>query len=122
MAEAFFNSLVEGKAIATSAGTRPAAHVDSNVADAMCEVGIDIRQQRPKTLTFEMVEGADRVITMGCGVEEVCPASFIPTEDWSLEDPEGKSIEKVREIRDKIKARVEKLLAETEEIKEANKT
>ena len=109
MAEAFFNSLAEGKAIATSAGTRPAAHVDSNVAQAMREIGIDITQQRPKPLTFEMVESADRVITMGCGVEEVCPASFIPTEDWELEDPEGKPLEKVRQIRDEIKTRVEEL-------------
>ncbi len=112
MAAAFFNSLAEGKAIATSAGTRTAAHVDSNVADAMCEVGIDIRQQRPKPLTFEMVESTDRVITMGCGVEEVCPASFIPTEDWILEDPEGKPIEEVRKIRDQIRVKVEVLVKE----------
>ena len=120
MAEAFFNQLAKGEAVATSAGTRPAAHVDRNVADAMCEVGIDIRQQRPKPLTFEMVESADRVITMGCGVDEVCPASFIPTEDWELSDPEGKPIEEVREVRDGIKARVEKLIAEMEKVKEAN--
>lgn len=112
MAEAFFNQLAKGEAVATSAGTRPAAHVDRNVADAMCEVGIDIRQQRPKPLTFEMLESADRVITMGCGVEEVCPASFIPTEDWTLEDPEGKPIEKVRQIRDQIRVKVEVLVKE----------
>lgn len=112
MAEAFFNQLAKGEAVATSAGTRPAAHVDRNVADAMCEVGIDIRQQRPKPLTLEMVESADRVITMGCGVEEVCPASFIPTEDWTLEDPEGKPIEKVRQIRDQIRVKVEVLVKE----------
>lgn len=120
MAEAFFNSLAEGKAIAASAGTRPAAHIDSNVADAMREAGINIRQQKPKPLTFEMMESAGRVITMGCGAEEVCPAGFTPTEDWALEDPEGKPIEKVREIRDEIKARVEKLIAESEKVKEAN--
>ncbi len=102
MAEAFFNHLAKGKAIANSAGTRPAAHTDSNVVKAMHEIGIDIRQQRPKPLTLEMMEGANRVVTMGCGVEEVCPASFVPIEDWSLEDPEGISIEKVREIREKI--------------------
>jgi arsenate reductase len=118
MAESFFNHLAEGKAVATSAGTKPAAHVDRTVAEAMSEMGLDIRQQRPKPLTFDMVENADRVITMGCGVEEVCPASFVPTEDWTLEDPEGKPLEKVREIRDEIKARVEKLLSEIEEVKE----
>ena len=119
MAEAFFNHLAKGKAIANSAGTRPAVHTESNVVKAMHEIGIDIRQQRPKPLTFEMLKDADRVVTMGCSAEEVCPASFVPAEDWSLEDPEGKSIEKIREIRDEIKARVERLITETEEAKEA---
>ena len=122
MAEAFFNHLAKGRAIASSAGTRPAAHTDSNVVKAMRETGIDIRRQRPKELTLEMLEEADRVITMGCGAEEVCPASFVPTEDWSLEDPEGKSIEEVRDIRDEIKARVERLIMETEKVKEAKET
>jgi len=120
MAEAFFNHLAKGQATASSAGTRPAAHTDSNVVKAMRETGIDIRRQRPKELTLEMLEEADRVITMGCGAEEVCPASFVPTEDWALEDPEGKSIEEVRDIRDEIKARVERLIMETEKVKEAN--
>ena len=48
---------------------------------------------------------------MGCG--DVCP--FYPGkryEDWVLEDPAGQGIEPVRVIRDEIKIRVEKLLAE----------
>ena len=112
MAEAFFNQLVKGKAVAISAGTKPAAHIDSNVVKVMREVGIDKGKQKPKLLTPEMLECADRVITMGCGVEEVCPASFVPAEDWQLTDPEGKSIEEVRQIRDQIKARVKVLLKE----------
>jgi arsenate reductase len=112
MAEAFFNSLTKGKASANSAGTHPGAELNPVVVKAMQEVGIDISRQRPKALTLEMVEKADRVITMGCGIEEVCPTSFIPTEDWALEDPEGKPIEQVRRIRDKIKARVEVLVKE----------
>jgi len=32
------------------------------------------------------------------------------TQDWELEDPKGKSIEKVRQIRDEVKARVAKLI------------
>ena len=63
---------------------------------------------------MEMVEKADRMITMGCGAEAgaVCPASFIETEDWALEDPKGKSLEQVRKIRDEIKVRVTKLTEE----------
>jgi arsenate reductase len=112
MAEAFFNLLARGKGVATSAGTRPAATVNPTAVKVMREVGIDIGKQKPKSLTLEMVEGVDRVITMGCSVAETCPASFVPTEDWELADPEGKSIEEVRRIRDEIRARVEALLAE----------
>jgi arsenate reductase (thioredoxin) len=112
MAEAFFNRLAEGKAVSTSAGTKPAEKVNSIVVTVMQEVGIDLSQNTPKALTFEILDSADRVITMGCNVEETCPASFVPAEDWNLEDPEGKPIEKVRVIREEIKRRVEKLIKE----------
>ena len=112
MAEAFFNQLAKGNAVATSAGTQPAAQVNPTVVAAMRELGIEIGNQKPKSLTLEMMESADRVITMGCNVAETCPASFIPTEDWELDDPEGKSIEETRHIRDQIKTRVEVLVKE----------
>jgi len=52
---------------------------------------------------------------MGCGVDgDLCPARIHLSEDWGLDDPKGQSIEKVRQIRDQIAAKVEKLLAETE--------
>ncbi len=114
MAEAFFNKLAKGKLRAFSAGTQPADKVNSVVVETMREVGIDISGNKPKGLTMEMVEKADRMITMGCGAEAgaVCPASFIQTEDWALEDPEGKTIDQVRKIRDEIRNRVVRLLKE----------
>jgi arsenate reductase (thioredoxin) len=112
MAEAFFNHYASGKATAISAGIQPASHVDRTVVEAMKELGIDISSNRSKLLTPEMMEGVDRAITMGCGVEGVCPATFVPGEDWHLEDPEGKPIEKVREIRDEIEAKVKTLIQE----------
>ena len=112
MAEAFFNQLAKGNAEAISAGTQPVALVNPTVVAAMREVGMKIGNQKPKSLTLEMLESADRVITMGCSVEEVCPASFVPTEDWELDDPEGKSIEEIRQIRDQIKTKVEVLVKE----------
>ena len=80
----------------------------------MKEVEIDISGNKPKALTMDMVEKAERMITMGCGAEAeaVCPASFIKTEDWALEDPKGKSLQRVRKIRDEIKERVSKLVKE----------
>jgi arsenate reductase (thioredoxin) len=110
MAEAFFNQAAGGKARAISAGTKPASAVDPRTIEVMREVGIDISAARPKALTMEMLEQADRVVTMGCGAEGVCPASFVETEDWQLEDPKGKSLEEVRRIRDEIRARVTRLL------------
>ena len=114
MAEAFFNNLAGGKAQALSAGTQLADEVNPVVVEAMKEAGMDISGNRPKMLTMDMVEKAERMITMGCGAEAeaVCPASFIETEDWALEDPKGKSLEQVRKIRDEIKERVIKLLNE----------
>ncbi len=92
------------------------------VAQVMKEVGIDISGNRPKMLTFEMVDGADRMITMGCGADAaaLCPASFIQTEDWALEDPEGKTIEVVRKIRDEIKTRVANLVGEVAKGQQSN--
>lgn len=112
MAEAFFNHYSKGKVTATSAGTQPAAKVNPTVVQMMHEVGIDISHEAPKGLTLEMMEKAGRVISMGCGVEESCPAGVVPMEDWGIDDPEGRPVEDVRRIRDEIKRRVLKLIAE----------
>jgi protein-tyrosine-phosphatase len=75
-------------------------------------VGIDISGNKPKILTMEMVDKADKMITMGCGADAggLCPASFIETEDWALDDPKDKPLEQVRAIRDDIKKRVMNLV------------
>jgi protein-tyrosine-phosphatase len=112
MAEAFLNKPSDGKAAAISAGTEPAAAINPVVVAAMHEVSIDIGHQEPKRLTLETIDQVDRVITMGCGVEEVCPATFIETEDWDIDDPNEQPIERVREIREQIQARVMALLKE----------
>jgi arsenate reductase len=118
MAEAFFNQIAKGKAEGSSAGTEPSEEVNPTVVKAMREVGIDIGHHRPRMLTSEMLEEADQVITMGCSVEKACPATFVPTEDWQLDDPEGKPIEQVRQIRDEIKDRVERLARELINVEE----
>jgi arsenate reductase len=114
MAEAFANKLGAGKITAESAGTQPADSLNPTMVHAMNEIGYDMSGHHPKAMTLEMVDSADRMITMGCGVdaEGVCPASFIPTQDWGLDDPKGQPIENVRAIRDQIKARVERLIEE----------
>jgi arsenate reductase len=106
MAEAFLNQMAHGKAIGYSAGTSPANKVNPIVTQAMEEMGISMKDHRPKPLTPEMLQDVDLVITMGCGAEGVCPASFVQTDEWNLEDPKDKPIEEVRKIRDEIKRRV----------------
>jgi len=113
MAEAFFNKLASGKAIAMSAGTKPSNMVNSKAIEVMKEIGIDMDKQKPKLLTQEMIQKADKLITMGCEAD-FCPAPSLKTEDWNIEDPSGKSIEKFREVRDKIRQKVEKLSETTE--------
>jgi len=114
MAEAFFNHLAKGRAQAYSAGTQP-SYLNPAVVEAMRETGIDISKNKPKLMTLEMAEQADRVITMGCGgIEEACPGAIIRAEDWGIEDPHGKTIEVIRKIRDEIKRRVTMLLDEIE--------
>ena len=115
MAEAFLNKLAPDQAGATSAGTHPAEAIDPTVVKVMREVGIDISHQKPKKLTPEMMAQSGRVITMGCGVEEICPTTFIKTEDWNINAPKGEPIEKVRQIREQIQVRVRELLEEIPE-------
>jgi len=110
MAEAFANEYGKGKFIVSSAGNKPADKVNPLVVEVMKEKGIDISNNKPKLLTFQMTQDADLIVTMGCNDQGICPGPFFkPTFDWKLEDPKGKPIEKVREIRDDIERRVQKL-------------
>jgi len=110
MAEGFFNHLAGGKGRAMSAGTSPADSVNPDVVQAMREVGIDISGNKPKLLTDEMLEQADRVVSMGCGVEGICPATFVETDEWQIEDPKGKPLAEIRRIRDSIRDKVVQML------------
>jgi arsenate reductase len=112
MAAAWFNALANhDKARAISAGTEPGARVHPEVVAAMREVGIELEGLKPQKLTDELATGAAMLITMGCG--EACPhVPGLRRLDWPLEDPKGKPVERVREIRDEVKTHVLKLLAE----------
>jgi protein-tyrosine-phosphatase len=97
-----------------SAGTVPATTANPVVVEVMKERGIDLSSSRPKMLTIEMVNEADLVVTMGCSVEEVCPAPLIARMqkklvEWNIEDPKGKSVEKVRKIGEEIERKVAEL-------------
>ncbi len=111
MAAAFFNALANStKARALSAGTQPGERVHPEVQAAMAEVGIDVSGAKPQRLTDELARGAFMLVTMGCG--EACPhVPGLQRDDWPLEDPKGKSVERVRQIREEVRSRVSALLS-----------
>lgn len=113
MAEAFANKYGKNKFTVSSAGNKPADKVNPIVVEALKEKGIDISANKPKLITFQMAQEADLIVTMGCNDQGICPGPFFkPTVDWKLEDPKGKTIEKVREIRDEIERLVRALIEE----------
>lgn len=118
MAEAILNAEAKRRkllVVAASAGTAPGLAINPIATKALEEIGISLEGHSPKLITREMVEQADRVITMGCGVDaDMCPAGTHFIEDWGLDDPKDQPIEKVREVRDEILNRIEELLLEVE--------
>jgi protein-tyrosine-phosphatase len=113
MAEAFFRKDAPDDYLTVSAGTRPAGEVNPVVVQVMREVSIDISEQKSKILTEDMIRNASVRVNMGCMYKEACPTLFIHNVlEWGIEDPTGKSIEKVREIRDDIEQRVRQLAAD----------
>jgi protein-tyrosine-phosphatase len=113
MALGWFNRLAGDRAMAWSGGSEPIDAMNEAAVQAMAELGIDISGGFPKPWTEEALRAADVVITMGCG--DACP--LMPGkryEDWNVEDPSGRSIEKVRVIRDDVGQRVVGLLRELE--------
>ncbi len=95
---------------AESAGTVPATRVNPTAVAVMAEKGVDLAAHTPKTLDWDALKNFDRVVTMGCGVEESCP-SLKTDEDWGLDDPVGQPVEEFRRIRDDIERRVAELAA-----------
>ncbi len=115
IAEAFAQKYGKDKVIASSAGNKPAEKINPTVVEAMKEKGIDISMNKPKLLTFDMAQNADLIVTMGCNDQGICPGPFFkPTIEWKLEDPKGKALEEVREIRDKIEQQVRRLIEQNE--------
>ncbi len=110
MAEAFFNRYAPPHLRAISAGSQPAERLNQTMVNAMKERDIDISSQKPKALTVDMLDSADIVITMGCMDSNACPAAFVPTIDWGLDDPQGQPIRIVRQIRDRIESLVKQLI------------
>ena len=92
-----------------TAATKPTPVINPIAVEVMKEVGIDMSKQKPKVLTSEIISNSFKNVNMGCMDKTECPAGFTNSLDWNIEDPKGKPIEKVREIRDNIEQKVRQL-------------
>jgi arsenate reductase len=111
IAEGLFNQRYAPKGYRSiSAGTRPVSQINPLAVKAMSELGIDISSQKSKLISEDMIRNSAKSINMGCIERTECPMLFINNViDWGIEDPKGKPIEKVREIRDEIDRRVKEI-------------
>ena len=102
MAEALFRKYAPYDFKPVSAGTKPSTEINPYAVEVMDEIGIDISKQKPKEITKDMMLNSDIIVNMGCmdKSSSFCPTLFLNNLiDWNIEDPKGKPIEKVREIR-----------------------
>ena len=113
MAEGFFRKYAPRGYVTLSAGTKPSGEINPLAVEVMKELGIDISNQKSKEITEDMMRDSEKIVNMGCMDNSFCPTLFLPhVIDWGIEDPKGKSIEKIREIRDDIDKSVRQLAAE----------
>jgi arsenate reductase len=121
IAEGFFRKYAPEGYEPLSAGTKPVSQINPLAIQVMNEIGLDISNQKSKDLTEDMMRNSDKIINMGCMDKNFCPTSFIPRViDWGIEDPKGKPIEQVREIRDEIERRIKELATDISVAEEEN--
>ena len=109
IAAALAAHLAPGKVHVRSAGSQPTGELNPLAVQVLAERGIELTEAYPKPLSDSVLHAADIIITMGCG--DTCP--IFPGkryEDWNVADPDGKTLDQVRDIRDDLQNRVATLL------------
>ncbi len=114
MAAGLLRQAVGDAVTVESAGTQPGDKVNGLSAQSLLEVDVDIRDQRPRQLTDDMIRGVDRVVVLGLDAH-VEPVDGTPVEVWDTDEPSTRGIdgiERMRLVRDDINARVQLLTAQ----------
>jgi arsenate reductase len=110
MAATFFNQMVDpGRARGIAAGTGVVRAVAPHVREAMREAGIDLEDSFARRLNAHLAMAGGTVVTMGC-LDDLPFLPGVAVEDWEIEDPRDQPPDRVREIRDEIRRRVEELV------------
>ena len=114
LAAGLMNELAGGTVTVYSAGTKPGKSLNPQAVESLTELGIDITGEHPKPVTDEVLDAVDVVIVLG-NEAKVEPREGKRLEVWDTDEPSERGIEgmeRMRLVRDDIKARVRKLHAE----------
>ena len=115
MAEGYLLSLAGDRFDVYSAGTEPARAISSFARQVMYEDGVDLAGQRPTDYRCYLGTLSIRYLILVCdGAAQACPTwpGAAQRLVWPFEDPatfrgtDVERLEKFREIRDQIKARI----------------
>jgi arsenate reductase (thioredoxin) len=116
MAEAFLRHHAGDRFEVYSAGLAPTDEIHPYAVEALDEVGIDIGDQYPKGLkTYLGKVGFNYCIIVCARAEKDCPKTFPGVGMrfvWVFDDPRGEDVaeeemlEKFREVRDEIEAKI----------------
>lgn len=110
MAEHIFRDVAGDRHAVRSAGSDPGAATHPQVVAALREIGLDASDHVPRRLDEEAIGWAD-VIVATC--DDACPVvSGKRYLSWQIADPKDERLERVREIRDEIAAKVGALVAD----------
>ena len=125
MAEGFLRNHAGDRFEVYSAGCAPTDEIHPYAVEAMDEVGIDISDQYPKGLqTYMGKVGFNYSIIVCARAEKDCPKTFPGVGMrfvWVFDDPRGEDVaeeemlEKFREVRDEIEAKILYWLAHPQE-------
>lgn len=113
MAAALMRAITDGGFSVSSAGTKPGTALNPMAVDSLAEIAVTLNGEHPKLLTPGMLESADLVIVLGTEAHvPATPNSRVET--WIIDEPSERGIEgmdRMRLVRDDIRARVESLHA-----------
>lgn len=114
LAAGLMNQLANGTVTVHSAGTKPGTSLNPQAVESLAELGIDITGEHPKAVTDDVLNEVDVVIVLG-NEAKVDARDGKRIEVWDTDEPSERGIEgmdRMRLVRDDIKARVEALYAE----------
>jgi arsenate-mycothiol transferase len=114
LAAGLMNQLAGGAVTVYSAGTKPGKSLNPQAVESLAELGVDIAGEHPKPLTDAVLDAVDVVVVLGTEAK-VEPRDGTRFEVWETDEPSERGIEgmeRMRLVRDDIKARVQKLNAE----------